>query len=184
MTGRYASGKATRLPSLFSRSPWISRSAAGSVTFHPPRVEDVYALAADLRVEDVYELQASSRLTILQQIEHAVAVSMHPGAAFGPDGELLCLFGAAPIGLMDDIAAPWCLGTDHLFRFPQALAKGAQRFFLQIGQQYPRLMNYVDARNTTSIAWLRRMGFEIDEPEPFGHLKMPFHRFHKDMRNV
>ncbi len=160
------------------------RSEGGKVTFRPPRIEDIYTLARDLRLEDCLELEASSKATVLNQIEHAVAISMHPGAAFGPDGELLCLFGAAPMGLMSDCAAPWCLGTDDLFRFPQATTKGSQRYFMQIGQQYPRLMNYVDARNTTSIRWLRRMGFEIDPPEPFGHLKMPFHRFHKDMRNV
>lgn len=155
---------------------------AGKVTFRPPRPEDTDALAANLRIEDYNELKASSALPIRDQIQHAVAISLYPGAALGARGELLCLFGAAPFGLMGDIASPWLLGTDALPRYPQALTKGAQRYLTQIGQQYPRLMNYVDARNTTSIAWLRRIGFEFDEAEPFGPLKMPFHRFHKDMR--
>lgn len=111
-------------------------------------------------------------------------ISLHPGAAFGAEGELLCIFGAAPVGLMDDVAAPWLLGTVDLFKYPQALTKGAQRYITQISQQYPRLMNYVDQRNTQSVAWLRRMGFEIDPPEPFGYRSLLFHRFHKDFSNV
>ena len=42
---------------------------------------------------------------------------------------------------------------------------------------FPRLMNVVDVRNGTSIAWLRRAGFTIHPATPVGVKGEPFHLF-------
>jgi hypothetical protein len=39
------------------------------------------------------------------------------------------------------------------------------------------LENVVDARNTKSIRWLRRMGFEVLPAAPLGVEGRPFHLF-------
>jgi len=45
---------------------------------------------------------------------------------------------------------------------------------------YSHLENWVDARNTKAINWLRWLGFTVHDPVPFGVAGLPFHRF--DMR--
>lgn len=157
---------------------------AGEVTFRPPRIEDAYELEAGLRAADRAELEATSARPIREQIEQGIALSWCPGVALGRDGELLCIFGAVPLDLMGDAAAPWCLGTDDLIRYPQALTKSGERYFTQVQQLYPQLVNYVDARNTFAIRWLRRMGFSLDAPAAFGHKGYPFHRFHRSLDHV
>jgi len=43
---------------------------------------------------------------------------------------------------------------------------------------YDKLENYVDARNTKAINWLKWLGFQFaDETVPYGMLKMPFYKF-------
>jgi len=44
-------------------------------------------------------------------------------------------------------------------------------------EKFSLLYNYVDARNVKSIKWLRWLGFQLDEPAPYGVRGLPFHRF-------
>lgn len=134
-----------------------------------------------MRVLDHYEMIAASGEDISGTLTRSIKLSYNPGAAFSPDGELMCLFGAMPIELMGNAAVPWLIGTTTLNRHPGALTRGAMTYLAQIAQQYPRLFNYVDARNTPSIRWLSRLGFAVDPPAPFGVEGLPFHRFHKGL---
>ncbi len=136
-------------------------------------------LVANMRELDRAELRATSPAPLYAQLEQSLRWSISPGAAFSPKGELLCLFGAAPVRVLGDTAVPWLIGTNALARYARALKEGASGYLGAIQQQYPRLWNYVDARNLPSIRWLKRMGFAIEAPEPFGHEGLPFHPFHK-----
>jgi len=40
------------------------------------------------------------------------------------------------------------------------------------------LENYVDARHTLAIRWLKWMGFAMDKSAPYGPDGMAFHKFH------
>ena len=94
------------------------------------------------------------------------------------NGELACLFGCAPInGMLGLRAAPWLLGTDVLDRHPSALMRHTAPYLAQMQRRYPHLLNYVDARNTRSIRWLKRLGFVIHPARPFGVAQLPFHYF-------
>jgi hypothetical protein len=42
---------------------------------------------------------------------------------------------------------------------------------------FPLLINVVDARNTKSVAYLKRCGFTLLEAIPAGPQKMPFYPF-------
>lgn len=136
-------------------------------------------LIANMRELDRAELRATSSRAFHEQLGLSLRWSISPGAAFSPKGELLCLFGAAPVNMMGDTAVPWLIGTNALGRYARALKEGAAGYLGAIQQQYPRLWNYVDARNLPSIRWLKRMGFVIEAPEAFGHEGLPFHPFHK-----
>lgn len=86
--------------------------------------------------------------------------------------------GMAGLALEERRGCPWLLGTPRL-------TAGRRRWFLKAAAFFVEKMktdadyleNFVDARNPTSIRWLRWCGFTIHEPEPYGLLQLPFHRF-------
>ncbi len=149
------------------------------VVYQQASVVHIAPLVRMMRERDRQELAASSGLNYERTLMLSLSLSRHALAAFGRKGELLCLFGFVPITLMGSDAAPWLVGTTHLERYPKVLTRDARRFTERVQQEYPRLVNYVDARNDHSIRWLRALGFTLDKPEPFGLHKLPFHRFHK-----
>lgn len=147
------------------------------VTFRPPEAADVSRLVATMRETDRDELIAASGADLEKTLAHAVALSTHAWAA-DYKGELLSLFGFAPYGVLSDTAAPWCIATPALSEVPGMLVRSAARYFADVRQLYPRLVNFVDARNTPSIRWLKAMGFTLsDEAIPFGQAGLPFYRF-------
>ena len=157
---------------------------AGSLTFRPPREGDIETIVADMRDADRDELDASGALPHVTMLARSLAFSVNPGVAMGEHGKVVAIFGLAPLALMGDTAAPWMIGTTGLTKHPTSMVKAAARYFTQSQQQYPKLLNYVDARNVLSVRWLKRMGFEIDDPAPYGPFGFLFHRFHKGLGNV
>jgi hypothetical protein len=155
------------------------RSGAGNVQYTLADDTLIPMLHATMRKRDREELTAASGPDLVDQLHRSIRLSIAPGAAFSPTGELLCLFGAVPLTMLADTAIPWLVGTDALGRYPSALERGARGYLAAVQQQYPRLVNYVDARNLPSLRWLARVGFSIDPALPFGYEKRPFHRFHK-----
>lgn len=131
-----------------------------------------------MRPADRAEMEASSGKDVVSTLHKSLGFSFVPGVAVAPDGRLMCMFGAVPYEIMGDRAAPWLIGTTVLTEFPTELMRGGRRYLTQVRQRYPKLVNYVDARNTDSVRWLRSAGFEIDPAEPFGVAGLPFHRFH------
>lgn len=75
--------------------------------------------------------------------------------------------------------APWLLGTELLRRYGGRLVRFGPCYVGEMLTLYPVLVNHVDARNTRSIAWLRRLGFTIDAPAPIGPYGELFHAFWK-----
>lgn len=138
---------------------------------------DVGRLAASMREVDVDEMLASSGPDIEASLHRSVDCSLHAWSV-DHDGELVAMFGFAPYTLLGRRAAPWCLATPGLSRIPGMLTRIARRYCAAVREVYPDLVNHVDARNTPSIRWLKRIGFTVDqEAAPFGRAGLPFHRF-------
>ena len=141
------------------------------------RSEDATRLAAEMRPADRAEVIAASGPDVQHTLERSIQMSTHCWAAERGD-ELLALFGFAPVSLIGGIGSPWLLGTPAVDRLPGALTRLARSYVQSIRETtYPVLMNYVDARNTQSIRWLKRMGFTLHAAEPHGVADLPFHRF-------
>ena len=151
--------------------------------FEPARVEHAAQLLQDIRPLDLQEVEASTG-DPGTTVEMSVRLSHNPWVVFSDDDRLLCLFGAAPYNLLDNKASPWLLGTTHLGRYSKTLTRVAQAYIAEIREQFPRLENYVDARNTPSIRWLKRVGFAVDPPRVYGVQRRMFHRFHMGLEDV
>lgn len=94
------------------------------------------------------------------------------------DDAPVAMFGVAPSGLISTTGVIWLLATDeaekHWLRFGK-ISRDAVGFFQT---QFTTLENFVDAENTTSINWLRWLGFTLDKaPVPFGVAQTPFYHF-------
>lgn len=154
------------------------------VAYYPAGIEHVDAILADLRPQDRDELVAASGPDIRTMMEHGLRMSDAPEVAIDSYGRVLCVFGVCRMSLLDDVAAPWLIGTIHLERHTHTLARDGRRYVGEWIAEFRQLSNYVDARNKWSIAWLKRIGFTMDKAQPFGVAGLPFHRFHMEQADV
>lgn len=149
---------------------------AAKIELRFAREGDAELLLANMRQADYNEVMAA--VGEVENTVHESIVCSNWTIAATADGELLCLFGLAPIdGLLGRRAAPWLLGTNLLDRYPGALMKHCRRYVAGMLHTYPHLLNFVDARNRRSIRWLRELGFTIHPAVPYGPQQLPFHLF-------
>lgn len=78
------------------------------------------------------------------------------------DGNLLGICGVVPVSLVGSIGMPWWLSTRQVERYPVTFLKGSREFIQIVHERYDTLQNYVDIRYARALAWLRRIGFEVD----------------------
>lgn len=136
---------------------------------------DAELLAAAMRASDIAEVRACGHEP-LEAARRSVAQSLLCWSAFA-DGELCCIIGCAPISLVSGIGSPWMLGTPALDAQSRVLVRLTPRYIATMLKAFPHLVNHVHARNTTSVRWLKRLGFTLSEAAPFGALGEAFHRF-------
>lgn len=149
------------------------------------RSGDIEELAQHMRQADLDEIAASSGKPALDILADSVRGSSVVLALELADGSLGCIFGVAPMGgLLGTTGAPWLLGTRALERNPRALIELGPRYLALMLASYPRLFNYVDARNKRSIRWLKWLGFTFHDAKPYGAAGLPFHYFEMRAHHV
>jgi len=81
----------------------------------------------------------------------------------------VAMFGAAPMHDNEDsdVGVAWMLGTDGLMGARRLLLEEAPKWINLLLKVYPILTNFVDERNSVSIMWLERMGFEFPYTDDF-----------------
>ena len=133
-----------------------------------PTLGHVRIIAAGMRPIDRMEceLQGEDPKTALWRCFHSSRLK----ATIKIDGKVVAMFGVAAVNEISGHGTPWFLGTED--------AKGAMSF-VKLGRkakkfmesQYGRLENKVHKDNSTSIAWLRHIGFTVGtEPDEKGFL--------------
>ncbi|WP_164754467.1 phage protein Gp13 family protein [Mesorhizobium sp. M7A.F.Ca.CA.004.02.1.1] len=100
-------------------------------------------------------------------------------AGIDENGECFGLFGVDPVkGPGGHLGIVWMVTTDDIFKHRRDLLKLAPKWLDRLHKVRPLLGNHIDARNTTHIRWLRRMGFSfLRTHAEFGVEKRPFHEF-------
>ena len=147
------------------------------VTIEPATIEHAIAIAADVRAPDVAEIWASSRQVPERAMISGIKYSEQAMTGL-VDGEPVCMWGVVNDSLVGRIGIPWMIGTSKLDKYARLFLRECRKPQLEMFSGYGMLMNYVDARNTRAIKWLRFMGFEIEpEPIPYGLSGLPFHKF-------
>lgn len=153
------------------------------VVIHPTAPGDVETLIANLRPADLAECQAYGRPGMAEGIRSSARRSLLCWSGF-VDGELAAILGVAPIDMLAGIGSPWMLGTSVLDAHSRVLVRETPEYIGRMLNAFPHLVNFVHAKNTTSVRWLRRLGFTLHEAVPYGALGEPFHPFEMKANHV
>ena len=152
------------------------------VSYHPPEPSDIAHIAAHMRPADIAEMQATLPVGVHEGLDRAVRMS-HEACVARVDGVPACIFGLGVGSYLTGVMRPWLLGTDAV--------EANGRIFLRSNRVVVNdwagrfdLENWVDARHTVSLRWLRWLGFEVHDAVPLGPYKLPFHRFEMRRHHV
>lgn len=133
-------------------------------------------IADNLRKADLDEIKAAGNSSARECLANGLNVSSKCWVAL-IDDEPACVFGVAPISILGGVGAPWLLGTDKLFKVRRRFLTDSRIYFKEMLKLYPVLQNYVDARNSMSIRWLKWLGFSILPAVRYGINDELFHPF-------
>jgi hypothetical protein len=135
--------------------------------------EDIEILKGNLRAADVQEVTAMWE----GSVDDALVASYENAAlcwTIIKKDTPIAVFG---VGYGDKMGIPWMLGTDGVEGAALAIVRHSKEFVAQMLEQFDYLENYVDARNTLSLNWLKWCGFTIEPAEAYGKNGEMFHRF-------
>lgn len=134
----------------------------------------ISAVLNDIRQADVDELWAAAMTTpekeMIRHIDSATTGLV--------DGVPVCVFGVTHTNDISGVAIPWLITTNRLEKHARLFLAHCRGVVMGMRSGCRLLVNYVDARNTRAIKWLRWLGFTLDaEPIAFGVQGFPFYRF-------
>lgn len=134
-------------------------------------------IANNMRQADIDEVAASSGMTPAEAMKVSAQLSSHAWVIATTTGEAIAAFGAVPHSVLPGVGIVWMLGTDGIKTEGFGIARRTRRYFDELNAAYGLLWNYIDARNDTSMRWLKWGGFRLLEPHRFGgHLFYTFAR--------
>lgn len=140
----------------------------------PLLAEHLPAIAAVIRHADREEIEAATGIPIAQALTMLLPGSIK-AQRIVCDGLTLAIFGDAEHGY--GIGVPWLISTEHVEQHPREFLRVCKPEVQDMLVRHHTLINYVDARNTGAVRWLRWLGFDFGDPVPYGHSGLPFYPF-------
>ena len=135
------------------------------------------AIAPYLRRADVEEIWASSGVNPTFAVAYSIAHSKYRRAVL-LNRKPVVLFGVGELpGSSETSGVPWLVATDEIEKHPVTFYRRSKSIISEMKHNYEYLTNWVDARNTLSLRWLKWSGFDIEDPAPFGSFGLMFHKF-------
>lgn len=141
------------------------------VSFRPPTLSDLDAIAASMRPMDVKECEVVLGAPPREALSQCVAKAEWASVA-EVDGKPVCIFGLTDDETSLDGGFPWMLSTDAIERHARIVLTVAPRFVGEMRAARERLANIVHAHNHSAIRFLKWCGFAFGETvkikgEPF-----------------
>jgi len=136
--------------------------------------EDCLAVALNMREADAAEVLASGGYTPKDAVLTSFGLS-HETFAAVVDGEVLAVWGVAPLNILDGAAVVWMLTAKALEKWALFFLRKCRAEVRRLLQHWRVLLNAVDARYTKALRWAKWLGFEVLDPAPFGVAGLPFH---------
>lgn len=129
-----------------------------------------------IRQADVEEFWATAMMTPEQVLNYGLAHSSYCWTGLA-NGEVVTIFGVTPASILTGFGTPWLVASDRLDKYSRSFIRHSKPLLAGVLLQFPRLENYVDARNVAAKQWLHWLGFKLHDPEPAGPFNLPFHKF-------
>ncbi len=156
-----------------------SQQAVTRAYQRPSVIDDVTYVADGMRRPDVEEVMAQSGLTPHQSLLYSFFMSKPCMTIVGRHGRAIGMWGVVPDG--STAGRIWMLGrcemlTDVADKWE--FLRQSRIHLADLQSKYPVLFNFVDARNTVHLRWLRWMGFTfINQHDDFGPQQRTFYEF-------
>ncbi len=156
-----------------------SQQAVTRAYQRPSVINDVTYVADGMRRPDVEEVMAQSGLTPHQSLLYSFFMSKPCMTIVGRHGRAIGMWGVVPDG--STAGRIWMLGrcemlTDVADKWE--FLRQSRIHLADLQSKYPVLFNFVDARNTVHLRWLRWMGFTfINQHDDFGPQQRTFYEF-------
>lgn len=99
------------------------------------------------------------------------------------DGEPACMFGIVPPVSVLCPAASWLLSTPMIEGHVHAFGRASRAILAELLERYPQITGMVDSRHVQSVRWLKWLGAQVGEPQPWGIAGARFHRFDLEVRH-
>ena len=133
---------------------------------------DPRRLGPFMRDADVAEVQAYSGNSPQGALESAMKASSHSRTLTDEDGQPIGMFGVVPdLQAFTDLGIRygfvWFLGADAATQNPKLFMKMSREWLDRLSTEYDFLGNFVDARNSKHIKWLKAMGFDFTDVDPY-----------------
>ena len=147
------------------------------IQFVRPTLAKVESIALDMRQADADEVWASNHHRPLESLVKGWGVSDFTVIA-ECHGEPLVMIGLVKRDVLTGSGVVWMLGTNGALKYRREFLCQTKPVINEMLTICPRLCNMVHSKNTSSIRWLKWLGFTIDEPIVHGPDDELFHRFH------
>jgi len=147
------------------------------VKFIKPTHELIEAIAADMRQADIDEIWASNHHTPIASLMIGWELSDRT-VIITVNDEPCVMIGLVIRDILAGTGVPWLLGTENALKYKRYFLTQVPAIINEMLNICPVLFNYVHVKNKISVNWLKRIGFILDEPSPYGYEKELFHKFH------
>lgn len=141
----------------------------------------IHPISEDLREADRSEVWAARHQSPAQALMEAFARSEFCWVLLA-DGRSVIAGGAAPMEDQPWVGIPWLLSTPGI-ELPEVrfwLARHSIEMVRKLLARFYALENYTHAANLLSIQWLKKIGFRVDPPAPYGEEQEMFCRIYAD----
>ena len=129
---------------------------------------DIEFVAENMRQADADEVMAANNDTPLSALLLSVEKSHESVTVTDTEGTPLVIFGIRHKTLLtDDSAIIWMLGCDEALKHSKSFMVYTPKVLEIWLKQYKMLENYVHVGNKVSVAWLKRLGFTLEDPVIF-----------------
>lgn len=143
----------------------------GEFRILPATVDHAELLAATMREEDRAEVEAAHGVKPLEALLVSLRTSSEAWTLLR-GGEVLAMGGVAPVGdtlLTRDVRGQvWLLSGTGVERNRKAFLRATRELLGKLLEEYPELVNAVDARYDRALRWVKWLGFEVGDPQPLG----------------
>ena len=143
------------------------RYRKGEIRLVKPEQKYLDEIIDNLREEDRREAWNAWRLSPTEVIEMS-AKSAGEAWVILHNEKTVGIFGVSPKSFLTDTGIIWFLGTTEIEKIWLTFGKETSAIVQRFLKKYQRLENWAAFENKKTLRWLKRNGFQIEAPKPYG----------------